>query len=188
MPGLHWFFSPLCALLLAPLLTGIINHTKAVVVGRRGPPLLQPYRDVAKSLRRGAVYGEVTGALVRLGPVVNLGALAAGLLLLPFAGVSAAVGFPGDLIVLAGLLALGRFATVLAALDTGSSFEGMGASREVHFAALAEPALLLALATLVRVTGASSLTPIYGAVTPVLWLAALPTLALVSMTLLILAL
>src|SRR5260370_7860075 len=98
MPGLHWFFSPLCALLLAPLLTGIINRTKAVVAGRRGPPLLQPYRDVAKSLRRGAVYGEVTGALVRLGPVVNLGALAAGLLLLPFAGVSPAVGFPPHLL------------------------------------------------------------------------------------------
>ena len=68
------------------------------------------------------------------------------------------MSFPGDLIVLAGLLALGRFATVLAALDTGSSFEGMGASREVHFAALAEPALLLALATLARVTGALSLS------------------------------
>src|SRR5207302_8804947 len=93
-----------------------------------------------------------------------------------------------DLIVLAGLLALARFATVLAALDTGSSFEGMGASREVHFAALAEPAFLLALAVLARVTGGFSLTPIYDAINLVAWIAALPTLALVAMTLLILTL
>jgi formate hydrogenlyase subunit 4 len=98
------------------------------------------------------------------------------------------VSFAGDLIVLVGLLALGRFATVLAALDTGSSFEGMGASREAHFAVLAEPALLLALATLARAAGAMSLTAIYGALTPVLWAAALPSLALVAMSLLVLEL
>jgi formate hydrogenlyase subunit 4 len=188
MPQAHWFFSPLCALLLAPLLLGVINRTKAFVAGRRGPPLLQPYWDGAKYLRRGAVYGDVTSWLFRLGPVVNLATLAAGLLILPFGGVGAVMSFPGDVIVLAGLFALGRFATVLAALDTGSSFEGMGASREVHFAALAEPALLLALATLVRVSGASSLTPIYGAITVGTWAHALPTLALVAMTLLVLEL
>jgi formate hydrogenlyase subunit 4 len=188
MPQAHWFFSPLCALLLAPLLLGVINRTKAFVAGRRGPPLLQPYWDVAKYVRRGAVYGDVTSWLFRLGPVVNLATLAAGLLILPFGGVGAVMSFPGDVIVLAGLFALGRFATVLAALDTGSSFEGMGASREVHFAALAEPALLLALATLVRVSGASSLTPIYGAITVSTWAHALPTLALVAMTLLVLEL
>src|SRR5690242_6735861 len=173
----HWFFSPLCALLLAPLLLGLINRIKAIVAGRRGPPLVQPYRDVMKCLRRGAVYGEGTTWLFRLGPVVNLATLAAGLLVLPFAGVTAVASFPGDLIVLAGLLALGRFATVLAALDTGSSFEGMGASREVHFAALAEPAFLLALAVLVRVTGARSLAPIYQGITLSVWMTALPTLA-----------
>ena len=75
-----------------------------------------------------------------------------------------------------------------AALDTGSSFEGMGASREVHFAALAEPAFLLALAVLARVTGALSLTPIYQGITAPVWIAALPTLALVAMTLLVLVL
>ncbi len=180
--------SPLCALVLAPLLLGIINRTKAVVAGRRGPPLLQPYRDVLKALRRGAVYGEVTSWMFRLGPVANLGALAAALLVVPLGGIAAPVSFAGDLIVLIGLLALGRFATVLAALDTGSSFEGMGASREAHFAVLAEPALLLALATLARAAGAMSLTAIYGALTPVLWAAALPSLALVGMTLLVLEL
>src|SRR6266568_8641577 len=188
MPQAHWFFSPLCALLLAPLLLGLINRTKAFIAGRRGPPLVQPYRDVVKCLRRGAVYGEVTSWVFRLGPVVNLATLIAALLILPFGGVAAVLSFPGDLIVLAGLFALGRFATVLAALDTGSSFEGMGASREVHFAALAEPALLVALAVLVRVTGGLSLTEIYGAVTIAAWGRALPALALVATTLVVLEL
>ncbi len=179
---------PVCALILAPLLLGIINRTKAFVAGRRGPPVLQTYRDIAKCLRRGAVYGEVTTWLFRLGPVVSLAALAAALLMTPFGGIGAAVSFSGDLIVLAGLLALGRFATVLAALDTGSSFEGMGASREVHFAALAEPTLLLALVTLARVTGSFSLTAVYQGVGIDAWVDALPTLALVAMTLLVIAL
>src|SRR5712691_1381532 len=188
MSAAHWFFSPVCAFLLAPLLLGIVNRTKSFVAGRRGPPLVQPYRDIAKSLRRGAVYGEVTGWVFRLGPVVNLATLMAALLVLPFGGIGAVVSFPGDLIVLAGLFALGRFVTVLAALDTGSSFEGMGASREVHFAALAEPALLVALAVLVRVTGALSLSEIYGAVTIATWARALPALALVATTLVVLEL
>jgi formate hydrogenlyase subunit 4 len=189
MPQTHWFwfFSPLCAVLLAPLLLGLINRTKAFVAGRRGPPLFQPYRDVVKCLRRGAVYGDVTSWVFRLGPVVNLATLMAALLILPFGG-GAVVSFPGDPIVLAGLFALGRFVTVLAALDTGSSFEGMGASREVHFAALAEPALLVALAVLVRVTGGLSLSEIYSAITIATWARALPALALVAMTLAVLAL
>ena len=110
--------------------------------------LLQPYRDIAKCLRRGAVYGDDTTWVFRLGPVVNLAALLAAVLILPFGGSAPPLSFSGDFVVLAGLFALGRFATVLAALDTGSSFEGMGASRELHFAALAEPAFLLALAVL----------------------------------------
>src|SRR5712691_8746875 len=107
MPQAHWFFSPLCALLMAPLLLGIINRTKAFVAGRRGPPLLQPYWDVAKCLRRGAVYGDVTSWVFRLGPVVNLAALVAGVAITPFGGVGSVMSFPGDLIVLAGLFALG---------------------------------------------------------------------------------
>jgi formate hydrogenlyase subunit 4 len=180
--------SPLCALVLAPLLLGLVNRTKSFIAGRRGPPLLQPYFDVVKCVRRGAVYGDATSRVFRLGPVVNLAVLLAALLILPLGGIAPPLSFSGDLVVLAGLLALGRFATVLAALDTGSSFEGMGASREVHFAALAEPAFLLALAVLVRVTGALSLAPIYQGITLSVWMTALPTLALTAMTLLVLTL
>src|SRR6476469_6775749 len=151
---------PLLGLFLAPLVVGVINRIKALVAGRRGPPLVQPYRDVFKLLRRGAVYGEGTTPLVRLGPVLNVATLIAALAIVPFPGAPAAISFTGDLIVLVGLLALGRFATVLAALDTGSSFEGMGASREVHFAALAEPALFLSIAALALARPGISWTPI----------------------------
>lgn len=188
---MRWFLPilpPLFALTLAPLLLGLINRTKAFIAGRRGPPLLQPYRDIAKCLRRGAVYGDVTTWVFRAGPVVTLAALIAAVPMIPFGGLGALVSFSGDLVVLAGLFALSRFATVLAALDTGSSFEGIGASRELHFAALAEPAFLLALAVLARIAGAFTLTAIYAAITPAAWLAALPTLVLVALTLLVLAL
>src|SRR5436853_5709493 len=97
---------PICALVLSPLLLGLINRTKAFVAGRRGPPLLQPYWDIAKCLRRGAVYGDVTSWMFRLGPVVNLGALMAALSIVPFGGIRSPLGFSGDLVVLAGLLAL----------------------------------------------------------------------------------
>ena len=182
------FAPPLCALVLAPLLPGVINRTKAVIAGRRGAPLLQPYRDLLKCLRRGAVYGEGTSWIFRLGPIASLAALFAALFILPFGGIPAPLGFNGDFIVFVGLLALGRFATVLAALDTGSSFEGMGASREANFDVLAEPALLIALATLARASGAMSLTAIYAALGPALWHAMLPSLVLVAMTLLVLEL
>ena len=188
MPALASLAATVCALVLAPLLFGIVNRTKAFVAGRRGPPLLQLYWDLAKYLRRGAVYGETTSWLFRLGPVIGLATTAAAITVTPFGGIGAPASFTGDLIVLAGLLALGRFATVLAALDTGSSFEGMGASREMHFAALAEPALLLALATLAHATDFVSLTSIYRAIDAAAWTGALPTFALTAMTLVVLLL
>lgn len=137
---------PLLALLFAPLLTGIINRTKALMAGRTGQPLLQLYFDLAKLLRKGAVYSKTTSLVFRAGPVIGLAAAITALLLLPIGNVAAPVSFPGDFILLAYLLGVMRFFTVIAALDTGSAFEGMGASREVQFSALAEPALLLGLA------------------------------------------
>ncbi len=131
--------------LFPPILPGIIARVKAWVAGRSGPPVLQPYWDLWKLLRKGAVYGRSTTWVFRAGPIVSLaGALAAGLLL-PVAGDFAPLAFPGDVVLFAYLLALGRFFTMAAALDTGSSFEGMGASREAEFSALSEPALFLVL-------------------------------------------
>ena len=160
---------PLAALLLAPLLPGIVTRTRCRLTGRQGPPLLQAYADLRKLLAKGAVTSGTTTPLFRAGPVVGLAAVATATLLVPFGGAPAPLAFPGDLVLLCGLLALMRFATVLAALDTGSSFEGMGASREVLFAALAEPALVLALAVVVRSAGSPSLGGAIAALTPAAW-------------------
>ncbi|HET9795746.1 MAG TPA: NADH-quinone oxidoreductase subunit H [Thermoanaerobaculia bacterium] len=135
-------------LVMPPLLLSVINKTKAWFAGRVGPPLLQPYRDVWKLLRKGAVYSRTTTWLFRAGPIVSLAAVLCAGLVLPLAANASPLGFPGDVVAFAYLLALGRFFTMVAALDTGSSFEGMGASREAAFSALAEPALFLSLAIL----------------------------------------
>ena len=136
-------------LLLPPLLVGVINKTKAVCAGRTGAPVLQPYLDLYKLARKGAVYSRTTTWVFRAGPVVTLATTLAAGLLVPLQGESLPWSFTGDVLLFAYLLALGRFFTMAAALDTGSSFEGMGASREAAFAALAEPALFLVLATAV---------------------------------------
>ena len=171
---------PLLALVFAPLLLGIIHRTKAVVAGRVGQPLLQLYYDLWKLLQKGAVYSRTTTWVFRAGPVVGLGAVLVALALVPFGGIPALLAFPGDLVLFAYLLALVRFFTVIAALDTGSSFEGMGASREVTFSALAEPAVFLGLAAAARHTGTFSLSAMFAGITSESWAQAGPALVLLA--------
>jgi len=153
------------ALLLAPLVPGVINRVKAWFAGRRGPPLLQAYRDLWKLLHKGAVYSTTTTWLFVAGPVVGLAAAATALLIVPLGGVPGLLAFPGDFLLAAYVLGLMRFFTILAALDTGSSFEGMGASREAFYSALAEPALLLGLAAMAAHSHSLSLSAMVAAVT-----------------------
>lgn len=162
-------YPPLLALVGAPLLLSIINRSKAIVAGRVGQPLLQPYYDLWKLLHKGAVYSRTTTWVFRVGPLVSISAMLVALTLLPFGGTPALCAFQGDFILFAYLLGLVRFFTVLAALDTGSSFEGMGASREVTFSALAEPALFLGFAALARQTGTFSLSEMFALVTSASW-------------------
>ena len=179
----------LAALLaLPPLLLGIVNRTKAVFAGRVGPPLVQPYLDLAKLLRKGAVYSRTTTWVFRAGPVIGLAAVAAAGLLLAMGGAPAALSFGGDFVLFAYLLGLARFFTALAALDTGSPFEGMGAAREVTFASLAEPALFLCLLVLARATGTISLSGMLGPALPAAWGSAGPALLLAAIALFVIAL
>ena len=127
------FMNFFLGLVFAPLLGGIINRTKAAFAGRIGQPLLQPYYDMYKNFRKGAVYSRTTSWLFRAGPIVSLAAVLVALSLVPVNGSTAPLSFTGDLLLFAYAIGLMRFFTVLAALDTGSSFEGMGASREVFF-------------------------------------------------------
>ncbi|ACG74925.1 respiratory-chain NADH dehydrogenase, subunit 1 [Anaeromyxobacter sp. K] len=175
-------------LVLPPLLLGVINRVKSIVGGRRGPPLLQPYLDLAKLLRKGAVYSRTTTWVFRAGPVIGLAAVASAGLLLSMGGAPAPIAFTGDFVLFAYLLGLGRFFTALAALDTGSSFEGMGAAREVTFASLAEPALFLCLLVLARATGSLSLSGMLGPDLDAAWSSAAPGLLLAAIGLFVVAL
>jgi formate hydrogenlyase subunit 4 len=175
------------ALLIAmpPLLLGVIGKTKAAFAGRSGPPLLQPYYDLAKLFRRGSVLSTTTTWVFLAGPVVGLAtALLAGLLV-PFGGHRAPVSFGGDMLLFAYLFALGRFFMASAALDTGSAFEGMGAARELTFACLAEPALFFGFLVLAKLSGSLSLTAMLGGLIPSTWALAGAPLALVAASLLI---
>ena len=175
-------------LLLPPLLLGVVNRVKAVLAGRRGPPLLQGYFDLWKLLRKGAVYSRTTTWVFRAGPVVGLAAVLTAGTVLPVAGQPAVFSFAGDFVLFAYLLALARFATALAALDTGSSFEGMGAAREVSFASMAEPALFLCLVVLARATGSLSLSGMLGPGLAPAWGGAAPALLLSAIALFVVAL
>lgn len=174
---------PFLGLLLAPLFLGVVNRTKALFGGRHGQPLLQGYYDLQKLLRKGTVLSRTTSWIFRAGPVAALSCALVALLLIPFGATTALVAFPGDFILLGGLLALVRFATVLAALDTGSSFEGMGASRELQFGGLCEPVFYLVLAVFVQRTGLYSLSGIYGALPQAISTVGGPALALAGMSL-----
>lgn len=159
-------------LAMPPLLLGVIGKTKAAFAGRVGAPFLQPYYDLSRLMRKGVVISDTTTWVFRAGPAVTLAATLFAALLVPLGKHAAPVSFEGDMILFAYLFALGRFFTTVAALDTGSSFEGMGAAREVTFSCLAEPALFFALITLTRLSGTMSLTPMLNHVTSPVWLAA----------------
>jgi formate hydrogenlyase subunit 4 len=174
---------PLLALALAPLLPGVSQRVQAFAAGRHGPSVFQLYYDIWKNLKKGSVYSSATTWLFRAGPVAGLAAVAAALAIVPLGGIPALLAFPGDLFLFAVLLGVARLATVLAALDTGSSFEGMGASREVQFSALAEPAFLLGLSAIARAAGGLSLSDIENNISHVLWSQAAPAFALAAASL-----
>ncbi|HEX5105452.1 MAG TPA: NADH-quinone oxidoreductase subunit H [Pirellulaceae bacterium] len=146
---------------LPPLLLGIINRTKAFFGGRAGPPLLQPYYDLWRLLRKGSVQSTTTTWIFRFGPVVSLVTALLAALFIPLGHNTAPLGFAGDLLLFAYLLALGRFFLVLSALDTGSAFEGMGAAREVTFACFAEPAMFFCLLVLAKLTGSLQMAELF---------------------------
>jgi formate hydrogenlyase subunit 4 len=170
---------------LPPLLLSIITKTKAWFGGRDGPPWLQPYYDLHKLIRKGAVYSRTTTWIFRAGPIVNLAALLTATTLIPVLSNDSLFGFRGDVILVAYLFALGRMFTVLAAMDTGSSFEGMGASREVTFGTMSEPALFLCFAVLAIATRSIQVSDMVGSPLAGTWGSVGPAMILVAGALLI---
>ena len=155
---------PEAALVLAlpPLLLSFVVKTKAWFGGRVGPPWLQPYYDLYKLVNKGVVFSTTTTWVFRAGPIVNLAALLTAATLIPVLSSGSLLGFAGDVILVASLFALGRMFTVLAAMDTGSSFEGMGASREVTFGTMSEPALFLSFIVMAIATKSLQLNHMIG--------------------------
>jgi formate hydrogenlyase subunit 4 len=166
------------ALILAPLLPGIINRVKAKFAGRHGKPVLQTYFDIAKLLGKGEVISRTSTWIFSAAPSIALAGTLCALALLPLGGAVSPLAFSGDFVLAAYLLGTGRFAVMLAALDTGSAFEGMGASREATFSALAEPVFFLALMVLTSLSldlgrstaTAFSLSSMFGGQTAGAWL------------------
>lgn len=147
----------LLLLALPILMSGVIQRTKALWAGRKGPPLLQLSFELRRLLSKRPVYGENTSIVFRLGPLVVLASTLVTALFIPLLGSRAPIGFQFDFVAVAYLWGLGRVFLILPALDTGSAFEGMGASREATYAALAEPVLLLVFGTLGLASGQRSL-------------------------------
>jgi len=144
-------------LAIAPLLKTTIKKMKARLQGRVGPPLLQGYYDLAKLLRKETVRSETASWIYVAGPRVYFAAAVTATTLVPVLVPAAPLEAAGGILLLVGVLALGRFALATAALDTGSPFGGMGASRDMTIAALAEPALMLGLFTSALAAGSLNL-------------------------------
>jgi formate hydrogenlyase subunit 4 len=147
----------------APLLPGLVRILKARMLGRRGPHLLQPWRDLAKLLRKRPVVAETASVVTLAAPFAAAASVLLAVLLVPSFARGMALAPMADLILIAGLLGLGRFAVALAGLDAGSAFGGMGVSRAMAFTAFAEPALILAVMSVAIVAGTTNLDAVAGA-------------------------
>ena len=144
-------------LVLAPILPGIINKVKAWAAGRRGPPVLQLYYDLARLWRKGVVLSDLVSPGFVAGPAVAWVAVVCASLLVPLGPAGALLSFKGDVILFVYLLALARFCTAWAAMETGSAFEGMGAARDLGYAVLSEAALITAVLALSVQSGSMAL-------------------------------
>ncbi|MHB1921717.1 MAG: respiratory chain complex I subunit 1 family protein, partial [Chitinophagaceae bacterium] len=146
---------------LSILYPGWINRTKSILTGRKGPSIFQPAQDLWKLFKKDSLHSETSSFLFRIAPAINFASVLVALMMIPFGSDRGLISFSGDFIFFVFLLATGRFFLLLAALDTGSSFEAMGASREALFSLLADPAFFVLLGTLALMTGHTSFANIF---------------------------
>ena len=147
------------------LIPGIIGRARSIFSGRKGPGLFQPLYNVALLFKKGSVIGSDSGIVQQLGPVIILSSIITAALFVPFTGQSGLLSFHYDFVIFAYLLALSRFWIIISALDAGSSFEGMGASREAFYGLLLEPAFFLFLGSFALITGNNSFESILSTAT-----------------------
>jgi formate hydrogenlyase subunit 4 len=150
----------LLVLALAPLLLGFTRKVKAHLLRRRGPPMLQPYRDLLRLIRKEAVIAENASWLFRAGPYMIFAATWVAAALIPTFATGLPFSWAADLIAIAALIGSARFFLALVGMDVGTSFGGIGSSREMMFASLAEPAMIMIVFTVALVAGSTQLSSI----------------------------
>jgi formate hydrogenlyase subunit 4 len=142
---------------------GIIIRTKSLLSGRKGPGILQPMKDIIRLWRKESIYSTTTSFIFKLAPTAYIASVIMAILIIPNGNKPGIFSFAGDFIFFAYLLAFGKFMMIIAALDTGSSFEGMGASREALFSMLIEPAFFILISSFALFTGYTSFYGIFSA-------------------------
>ena len=150
----------LLVLALAPGLIGLVRKVKARLLRRRGPSIVQPYRDLARLLRKEAVLAENASWLFRVAPYLIFAAIWVAAALVPTFATGLLFSWSGDMIAIIALLGSARFFLALAGMDIGTSFGGLGSSREMMIASLAEPAMLMIVFSLALIAGSTSLSTI----------------------------
>lgn len=154
------FVQVILVVALAPMLTGLIRKVKARLIRRRGPSLLQPYRDLLRLLRKEAVIADSASWLFRVVPYVMFGAIWSAAALIPTFATGLPFSWSADLVAIVGLLAGARFFLSLASLDVGTPFGGLGSSREMMIASLAEPAMMMIVFTMALLARTTQLSEI----------------------------
>lgn len=143
---------------------GIITRVKSIASGRKGPGLFQPMWDIFRLLKKGTIYSSTTSFIFKIAPIIYFATILSASFLLPFHNEPGLLSFQGDFIAFSYMLALGKFFMIIAALDTGSAFQGMGASREALYSLLVEPAFFILFASFAMFTGYTSFYEIYNSI------------------------
>jgi formate hydrogenlyase subunit 4 len=141
--------------------TGIVIRTKSIFSGRKGPVILQPIWDIWRLFQKESIYSQTSSIIFKIAPSIYLASVVIAIMLIPFGNQKGIFSFTGDFVFFAYLLAVGKFFNIISALDTGSSFEGMGASREALYSLLAEPAFFILMGSFSLLTGHTSFVDIF---------------------------
>jgi formate hydrogenlyase subunit 4 len=148
-------------ILVSLFFTGIVIRTKSIASGRQGPGIFQPLKDVIRLFKKGSVVSKTTSFIFQIAPSVYFASIIMAIMVIPLGADRGFISFDGDFVFFAYVLGTGKFFMIIAALDTGSSFEGMGASREALFSLFAEPAFFILMGSFSLLTGHSSFREIF---------------------------
>ncbi|PKP53145.1 MAG: hypothetical protein CVT92_05350 [Bacteroidetes bacterium HGW-Bacteroidetes-1] len=140
---------------------GVVVRTKSIASGRKGPGVMQPMKDIIRLWRKGAVYSKTSSFIFQMAPTIYLASILLAIAMIPHGKLPGIISFDGDFVMFAYILAFGKFWMIISALDTGSSFEGMGASREALYSMLVEPAFFIIMGSFALFTGYTSFYDIF---------------------------